>query len=154
MDESPPSFVGSHPDARPEVPACGCFRSLEREQVQLLDASAPAGLAASAIGAATLAVVEWNASPRLPLLGWLAYAAILTWLCGLLVRSFRQAQPDAQAQPRWKRLFLAGAALAGLGWGSTMLVVLSPASILHQIVLVFMLGGILASAVFTHSPRY
>jgi signal transduction histidine kinase len=35
-----------------------------------------------------------------------------------------------------------------------MLVVLSPASILHQIVLVFMLGGILASAVFTHSPRF
>jgi PAS domain S-box-containing protein len=97
--------------------------------------------------------VEWSASPRLPLLAWSAFMLALTSLRLLLVRRFQQASPGQQAKPVWKRLFMAGAALAGLGWGLTMFLLLPESSIPHQVFLVFMLGGITAGAVSTLSAE-
>ena len=126
---------------------------LEIEQVRLLYASAPAALAATLVCVATLAAVEWTVSPRLPLLGWLAYMAVLTSLRHLLVLRFRRASPGQQAMSVWRTLFLSGAVLAGLGWGSTMFLLLPESSIPHQVFLVFMLGGITSGAVATLSAR-
>lgn len=147
-------FAPSRPANRPERPARDRSPALELEQVRLLYASAPAALVASTVCAATLAAVEWNASPRLPLLAWLAYMVILTASRTFLVWQVQRSPSDKQGHPGWKALFLAGAALAGLGWGSTMLFLLPPSSVPHQIFLVFILGGITAGAVSTLSARF
>jgi PAS domain S-box-containing protein len=123
------------------------------EQLRLVYASNPPALAASVVCAVTLAAVEWEASPRLPLLAWLTGMTALTICRYLLIRRFQRVMPEQQTLPVWKWLFLAGAALAGLGWGSTMFLLLPESSIPHQVFLVFMLGGITAGAVSTLSAR-
>jgi PAS domain S-box-containing protein len=143
----------ARPADRQDARARDRSRALKVEQVRLLCASAPAALAATAVCVATLAAVEWNASPRVPLLFWLAYMGVLTALRYLMVLQFRRSPPEEQARPRWAMLFLGGAALAGLGWGSTMLLLLPATSVPHQLFLVFMLGGITAGAVSTLSAR-
>lgn len=150
----PSSLVApSRPADRPDAPAPDRSHALEVEQIRLLYASAPTALVASTVCAATLAAVEWTVSPCLPLLAWLAYMSILTAVRALLVRHFQRSPSEEQSKPLWKALFLAGAALAGLGWGSTMLLLPPPSSVPHQIFLVFMLGGITAGAVSTLSAR-
>lgn len=153
MTESPAPLALSLPVNRSEFSDHDRYSVLRAEQVRLLYASAPAALTATLVCVTTLAAVEWTASPRLPLLAWLAYMTTLTSLRYLLVRRFRRASPEQQAGPVWRTLFLAGAVLAGLGWGSTMFLLLPEFSIPHQVFLVFMLGGITAGAVATLSAR-
>lgn len=151
---APSLFVTSAPPADPtDSHARHCTRPLEVEQLRVLYASSSTALVASTVCAATLAAVEWNASPRLPLLTWVAYMGILTALRGLLVHQFRRSSSWEQERPIWKTLFLIGTTLAGLGWGSTIPLLMPPSSIPHQIFLVFMLGGITAGAVSTLSAR-
>ncbi len=143
----------SRPADRLGTPARVRSRALQVEQVRLLYASAPAALAATLVCVVTLVAMEWYASPHFPLLAWLVYMVVLTSLRHLLVRRFQQVSPEQQARPVWEKLFLAGAALSGLGWGSTMFLLLPESSIPHQVFLVLMLGGITAGAVSTLSAR-
>lgn len=145
---SPPT-----PSDWPDPAGNGRAGVLEMEQLRLVYASNPPALAASVVCAVTLAAVEWEASPRLPLLAWLTGMFALTVCRYLLVRRFQRVVPEQQTLPVWKWLFLGGAALAGLGWGSTMFLLLPESSIPHQVFLVFMLGGITAGAVSTLSAR-
>jgi PAS domain S-box-containing protein len=137
-----------------ENPDTADAHTLRAEQVRLLYATAPAALAGTLVCVATLGAVEWDVSPRGPLLAWLTFMAVVMALRYALVRLFQQASIERQADPLWQRLFLAGTALAGLGWGSTMPFLWPTASVPHQVFLVFMLGGITAGATSALSARF
>ncbi|MEW6543393.1 MAG: PAS domain S-box protein [Nitrospirota bacterium] len=127
-------------------------QALRAEQIRLLYLNAPFGLIAIVVNSLILTVIQWPVVTTTALLGWLAYTLALASGRFLLVRRFRRRQPAPSAMSRWGRLFVAGAALSGLGWGSTALFLFPEHSIAHQVFLSFVLAGMTAGAVTTLSP--
>lgn len=100
-----------------------------------------------------LAAVLWNAVPTPVLLGWSGLLIAVTGARFLSLRAFRNAAPRSEADlALWTRFFLAGACAAGVVWGLSGILLFHPSSFPHQVVLAFVLGGMVAGAVPLLSP--
>lgn len=128
--------------------------SISLQRVTLLYEAMPAALVAGLGCAFALVFVNWNLVPHDRLLAWLAYHVILSAGRYGLARSFT-ATPSAPADIRhWDRLFLVGTTLAGLGWGTSALLLFPESSPAHQVFLAFVLGGVTAGAASTLAARF
>ena len=95
-----------------------------------------------------LAVALWNAMPTPVLLTWSGLLIAVTGARFLVLRAFRNAAPrSASDHALWTKYFLAGACAAGVVWGLSGVLLFHPNSYPHQVVLVFVLGGMMAGAV-------
>ena len=100
-----------------------------------------------AIGLA-LAAALWDAVPSRALLVWAAFLITVTGARFLTLRAFRRAAPVSEADfAVWKNHFLAGACAAGVAWGAAGIFLFHPDSLPHQVILAFVLGGMVAGAV-------
>jgi PAS domain S-box-containing protein len=127
---------------------------LRRAQVELLYESLPTGLLATLACAVILVTVEWEVMPHGQLLAWLAaMSAISAGRWGVMIAFQRSAQAAESIAP-WEQAFLAGTALAGIGWGATAWVLFHDESLPHQLFLAFVLGGISAGAAATLASRF
>ncbi len=95
-----------------------------------------------------LAAVLWNAVPTPVLLAWSGLLVVVTGARYLSLRAFRHAAPRSESdQALWTKYFLAGACAAGMVWGLSGILLFDPGSFPHQVVLAFVLGGMMAGAV-------
>lgn len=95
-----------------------------------------------------LAAVLWNAVPASVLLSWSGLLVAVTGARFLSLRAFRNASPRSESDHAyWTKHFLAGACAAGVVWGLSGILLFDPASFPHQVVLAFVLGGMVAGAV-------
>jgi diguanylate cyclase (GGDEF)-like protein len=95
-----------------------------------------------------LAVVLWDAVPAPTLLSWSGLLIAVTGARFLTLRAFLNASPRTESDHAvWAKYFLAGACAAGVVWGVSGILLFHPSSFPHQIVLAFVLGGMLAGAV-------
>ncbi len=95
-----------------------------------------------------LAAVLWGAMPAPVLLIWLGLLIAVTAARSLSLRAFRNAVPRGELdQAVWTRYFVTGACAAGVVWGVSGILLFHPSSFPHQVVLVFVLGGMVAGAV-------
>jgi diguanylate cyclase (GGDEF)-like protein len=95
-----------------------------------------------------LVVVLWDAVPPRILLTWSGLLIAVTGARFLTLRAFRNASPRTESDHAvWANYFLAGACAAGVVWGMSGILLFHPSSFPHQIVLAFVLGGMLAGAV-------
>ena len=95
-----------------------------------------------------LAAVLWNAVPAPALLTWSGLLIVVTGARFLTLRAFRNAAPRTEPeQVVWTRYFLAGACAAGVVWGVAGILLFHPSSFPHQVLLAFVLGGMVAGAV-------
>jgi diguanylate cyclase (GGDEF)-like protein len=95
-----------------------------------------------------LAVVLWNAVPTPALLIWSGVLVAVTGARFLSLRAFRNASPRSESDHAvWTKYFLAGACAAGVVWGLSGILLFHPSSFPHQVVLAFVLGGMMAGAV-------
>ena len=100
-----------------------------------------------------LAAVLWNAVPTPALLIWLALLIAVTAARFLTLRAFINAAPRSESEHAfWTKHFLAGACAAGVAWGLSGILLFHPSSFPHQVVLAFVLGGMVAGAVPLLSP--
>ncbi|MDP3585000.1 MAG: diguanylate cyclase [Thiobacillus sp.] len=100
-----------------------------------------------------LAAVLWNAVPTPVLLSWLGLLIVVTGARFLSLRAFRNAAPRSESDlALWTQYFLAGACAAGVVWGLSGILLFHPSSYPHQVVLAFVLGGMVAGAVPLLSP--
>ncbi len=100
-----------------------------------------------------LAAVLWNAVPTPVLLAWSGLLIAVTGARFLSLRAFRNASPRSDPDlAYWTRFFLAGACAAGVVWGLSGILLFHPSSFPHQVVLAFVLGGMVAGAVPLLSP--
>ena len=67
---------------------------------------------------------------------------------------FRRASSSANGASIWRTYFTIGAVASGLVWGSTGLFLYAPESILHQVFLAFVLGGMVIGAVAALTPLF
>jgi diguanylate cyclase (GGDEF)-like protein len=95
-----------------------------------------------------LVVVLWDAVPASTLLTWSGLLAAVTGGRFLTLRAFRNAAPNTESDHAvWVKYFVAGACAAGVVWGLSGILLFHPSSFPHQIVLAFVLGGMVAGAV-------
>ena len=95
-----------------------------------------------------LAAALWNAVPTPVLLAWSGMLIAVTGARFLTLRAFRNAAPRSESDHAfWTRRFLAGACAAGVVWGLSGILLFHPSSFPHQVVLAFVLGGMVAGAV-------
>jgi len=88
----------------------------------------------------------WNPA-RYVLVGiWIGWLSALVCLRVLQVAAFRAAAPERQAQPIWRRMFLAGACVSGLTLASAALVVVPVESFLQQAWVFGLIGAATLSA--------
>ncbi|MBT9540145.1 MAG: diguanylate cyclase [Thiobacillus sp.] len=100
-----------------------------------------------------LAAVLWNAVPTPVLLTWSVLLIAVTGARFLSLRAFRNAAPRSESDlAMWTKYFLAGACAAGVVWGLSGILLFHPSSFPHQVVLAFVLGGMMAGAVPLLSP--
>ena len=117
---------------------------LYAQQVEQLYSLAPVGIIASLINGPILTYIQWNVISHAVLLTWLSVLVLLNGVWILLWYQFKNASRRPLDSPRWSRRFIAGTLASGLVWGATGVVSFPESSILHQIFLAFVLGGMIA----------
>ena len=111
-------------------------------ETRLLYDNAHTGTIVSVVIASVLAYAHWGTIAHAVVLAWLLYMLVIAGGRSLLALRYRRASQEGEAA-RWNRLFVAGAALAALGWGGGAFV-LNPASQpANEILLVFAVGGVM-----------
>ncbi len=138
----PPGGCSSRFSADPHYRA----RQIEAEQVKLLYTQAPAGFVATVFNAGVILVVFWEMVAHALLLTWFALIVLITLARLLLVRRYQKTLPSVDQLHYWRTLFLLGAGAAGLVWGASGILLFPRESLIHQVFLAFVLGGMAVGA--------
>src|SRR6185437_12817535 len=122
-------------------------------QLELLYANAGMGSAITILAATTLCGLEWGSVPHLAAIVWWAYMMVATALRYRLARQYGSAR-SAWDGIHWLNRFVAGAGMAGLGWGVAPLLLYPPSGLTYQVALVFIIGGMMLGASSLLAPRH
>lgn len=125
----------------------GRARQIEAELVGLLYKQAPPGFVATVLNAGIITCVLWSTVAPSLLITWFALLGGITACRFLLVRHYRRTALVVDQVAHWRALFIIGTGAAGAAWGATAIFLFPSESIVHQVFLVFMLGGMAAGAV-------
>jgi two-component system cell cycle sensor histidine kinase/response regulator CckA len=121
------------------------------EQVRQLYQNATVGMVGTVINSAALTYVIWNVVPHQAAIAWLVSLFLVTLFRAVQIfRYKRTAVPPADAR-RWGRWFIAGMALSGATWGAAGFFLFPSESTIHQALLFFVIGGMVAGAAGTFS---
>ena len=123
-------------------------------QVKLLYASANVSFGVTLIAATLLAYLEWRTVSHSVVLAWWIYTVVVAAARYVLALRYRLASEESRsAIGKWRALFTAGAALAGVGWGAAGILLYQEAHLTNQIFLIFVVGGMMLGAASLLAPR-
>jgi PAS domain S-box-containing protein len=125
---------------------------VRHEQVRLLYENTTISVCVTVAVASVLTYLQWSVVPHPVVLGWLAYMlAISLARFGLwqLYRKFTRLQTIRA----WDVQILIGVALAAAGWGATAIVLYPKNHLTNQLVLIFVLGGMMVGAASVLAAR-
>jgi len=112
-------------------------------QIRLLYENAPTGIAVTAIAAPVLSYFQSQLVPHRIAVGWLVYMLLVSAARFILTRRYWRASPSCAQTTRWSAAFAIGAGLAGAGWGAAGILLYPEANVMNEVVLVFVLGGMM-----------
>jgi signal transduction histidine kinase/CheY-like chemotaxis protein len=127
-------------------------QQIEAEQVRLVYTQAPVGCAATVLNAGIVTVVLWKVVAHPLLLAWLALLIALILSLFALLRLYQRLTPTADRLRFWRTLFTIGVGSGGTVGGAAGILLFPHESLIHQVFLVFVLGGMAAGAVAVLSP--
>lgn len=125
---------------------------LYAEQVKLLYANLPLGVAAGLLNALILAFVQRSVIAPAVLTTWLGAIVVLSASRFAQAYAYRRAAPALHEVGRWGFWYTVGAGLSGAIWGSAG-VFLFPADLAHQTFVIFVLAGMTAGGVVVFSAH-
>ena len=85
-------------------------------QIDLVYAQAPVALGTALAVAALMSLGLWGVADHALLLLWFGLQVLQTVVRTFLVINYRRAGNDLRQNPRWARLYLAGALFSGIIW--------------------------------------
>src|SRR6185436_1253802 len=132
-------------------------KAVRAEQVKTLYGQSVAVLAANLINAVIVSAVLWRSGPQPLLIAFTALIALMTAARIELRRRYRQAGPGVEDAQRWGRRFVIGSACAGLLWGAAGGLFFDASSAMSQLLITFVIGGMVAGAAGTlscHPPAF
>ena len=122
---------------------------IRAEQTRLLYRQSGIALAFTLIVASILCLFQWSLVNHAYIYAWLLLLLPVTLGRAALGLAFKKTAPPDAAIEHWRRWFHAGTALAGIAWGSAGILLFPDESMVHQVFLVFVLGGMAAGSVTT-----
>jgi diguanylate cyclase (GGDEF)-like protein/PAS domain S-box-containing protein len=123
------------------------------DQIRMVYSNAPLSLFASLLNSIILAYLLWPVLDRELLITWLLATGLISLFRFYLSFRFHRVQPDENSIDSWSTWGLAGALLAGLGWGAAGYFLFAVDSLPHQVFLSFVIAGTSAGAVATLGAR-
>ena len=126
--------------------------AVRAEQLRIVYGSLPHSLLHSMIAALVFVGLML---PFIPGRGWIAWFAALVLACGLrygLWTAYARAGPGPEQTAKWRILFIAGAAIAGLSWSFGALVMLQVSSMGQSILMIVTVTAVSAVAVVNLAP--
>jgi diguanylate cyclase (GGDEF)-like protein len=115
-------------------------------QVKFLYQQLRPALYASLAVATLLVVTLWTLLPPISLLIWFFLLASVTVARFVLQTKYMRCQPEPREIKRWRYYFLLGSLCAGFVWSAAPYMLMPPASLGHQMLVLFILGGVMVAA--------
>ncbi|GKS69834.1 diguanylate cyclase/phosphodiesterase with PAS/PAC sensor(s) [Nitrosomonas sp. PY1] len=116
------------------------------EQIKLLYFQTNKALAASLLISFAYAFILWDHISQPILLGWFSAICLLTFARFLLAATYFHKNPDNAASLQWGNYFLVGVGLSGILWGIAGGAFFVSDDMRNQLLLAYILGGMIAGA--------
>ena len=116
-------------------------------QIQQSFRQLPLALAANLVVGLLLTMLLWNVIDHTRLILWITALALVTGGRFALMYVFKRAYRVGSDLAAWPRRLVFGACGAGLVWGAAGVLLFHPTSFVHQVLLAFALGGMMAGGV-------
>jgi diguanylate cyclase (GGDEF)-like protein/PAS domain S-box-containing protein len=116
------------------------------EQVRHLYRLSPAGYLGTLINASIMTFALWNVVDNTVLAGWFTAVVAITLGRYLLYRAYVAAGAPDTAPQSWANRFFVGATAMGCMWGILSTALFPYGSIPHQLLVIFVIGGMVMSA--------
>ncbi len=117
----------------------------------------PVGLLGTTINSSVIMWLHWHIVPNKILLSWFLCLLFTTLVRVAMLFRFHRRSRTGTSGKHWKLFFNAGIAVSGALWGLSAFFLLFHNSLPHEILVVFVLGGMAAGAAATFSfllPSY
>lgn len=124
------------------------------EQVRFEYRTLPLALGATVIISLLLALFQWSVINPHSMVIWIALILLISAARMLVYLRFRRASPTPTAIHPWARRSSLGVLLSGLIWGSAGILLFPVDELIHQVMLVLVLGGMTSGAATTLAARW
>jgi two-component system cell cycle sensor histidine kinase/response regulator CckA len=108
-------------------------------------------MAGTIVNSAVLTYVLWNVVSHTAAVAWFVCLLFVSALRHMQVLQYKSRAVSPDEARGWGRWFIAGIALSGILWGSSAIFLFPADSTVHQALLFFVLGGMVAGAAGTFS---
>jgi len=132
-------------------PDAGAGADIPVEQIDLVYTQAPVALGTALAVAVLMSLGLWGVADHTLLLLWFSLQVLQTVVRTFLVINYRRAGNDVRQNPRWVRLYLAGALFSGIIWGCLGLLIDFSWPVEYPILVIMGLAGILAGAISSYA---
>ena len=122
---------------------------IKSEQIRIIFSSIPASLLAILINSSILSVVLWNRIDHLNIIVWFLATNFLSLIRWQLYSQFKRIDQTQNSEKNWYQLVVITTALSGATWGAAGIWLFSHESVVHQVFLVFVIGGMCAGGITT-----
>ena len=141
----PPSTIRLNSDSK--------RNQLLSEQLKLLHANTNLAIVITIVAAAVLGSLQLGIISKFVVFSWWLYMAVVSAIRYALAWRFHPASPGHISIGKWRTASMVGIGLAGAGWGGAGILLYSPAHLMSQVLLVFVLGGMMLGAASLLAPR-
>ena len=131
--------------------------AVHAERIRTLYRQSVGILLVNPLNAAVVTAVLWPSASPAPLAGWVAATAAVTAVRALHRRQYLRALPPASETDSWARRLVVGAVLSGFFWGLAVVLFYDPRAPGIQLLLIFVVAGMIAGASGTlalHLPAF
>ncbi|HEX8924399.1 MAG TPA: histidine kinase dimerization/phospho-acceptor domain-containing protein, partial [Terriglobales bacterium] len=122
-------------------------------QIQLLYGNAQIAAAVTLFAAGLLSALEWPVIRHPIVLGWFAGMCVVASCRYVVARRYSPASAGVGLNERWRMAAAFGAGLAGFGWGAAGILLYPESDLTRQVLLIFVLGGMMLGAATLLAPR-
>jgi signal transduction histidine kinase/CheY-like chemotaxis protein len=130
----------------PDIDSNRSTQRLLSAQLRLVYDNATLGAAVHVLAATVLCGLLWHLIARPRVIGWWLYIALVAGFRYTLARRYRQASPVSTDLEAWRRAFLISVGMAATGWGAAGALLYPQAHLGSQVILLFVLGGMMLGA--------
>lgn len=121
-------------------------RQVYAEQIRLLYTNANAGVWVTVFAATLLSYLQWGIILPPIVLAWLIYMLVTSSVRFTLARCYWRAAGTDTNTRGWAHTFTIGTGLSGMGWGAAGVLLYPEAQLANQVILAFVLGGMMLGA--------
>lgn len=123
------------------------------EQLKLIYANTNLAVGISVLAAIVLGSLLSDVIPRHIVFGWWIYVGLVSAFRYIVAWRYHHASPKHMTLGKWRMGTVIGIGLAAAGWAGAGILLYSPVYVMSQMLLIFVLGGMMLGAASLLAPR-